>query len=109
MSSAPKIIAPEILSLKGVNFSYSKEPFIRDMSLKAGEAEFIGLLGSNGSGKSTVLKLLSGILKPGSGSVSLWGKPIGSFRNKDRAKLISYLPQSLDTGIPFTVEGLASM
>jgi ABC-type cobalamin/Fe3+-siderophores transport system ATPase subunit len=107
MSSAYK---PPILELRKVCFAYSKnEGLINDLSFSVGEGEFIGLLGANGSGKSTILKLGSGILKHVSGTVDLWGKPLGSYNNRDRAKLISYLPQTLDISLPFTVRELVSM
>jgi iron complex transport system ATP-binding protein len=99
-----------ILELDRLCFSYEKNsPFIDSLSLAIGEGEFIGLLGSNGSGKSTILRLASGILRPTAGTISLWGKPLSSYRNRDRAKLISYLPQSLDIGVPFTLRELVGM
>lgn len=95
--------------LEGVAFSYGKERLIEGLNLKVSEADFIGLLGANGSGKSTILKLLAGILKPEKGSVTLWGKPLGGYGNRDRAKLLSYLPQVLDMSVPFRVGELAGM
>ena len=107
MSSASR---PKILDLDNVRYSYDKDrPFIQDLSFSVGEGEFIGLLGANGSGKSTILKLGSGILKPSSGSLLLWGKNLHSLNNRDRAKLISYLPQTLDISVPFTVRELVGM
>jgi ABC-type cobalamin/Fe3+-siderophores transport system ATPase subunit len=107
MSSAFK---PMILRLEEVRFSYAKgERFIENLSLSVGEGEFIGLLGANGSGKSTILKLCGGILKPLSGGLLLWEKALHSYHNRDRAKLISYLPQTLDVSIPFTVKELVGM
>ncbi len=99
-----------ILEFKQVGFSYSKgNSFIKDLSFSIKTGEFIGLLGANGSGKSTILKLGSGILRASSGSIELWNRPIQSYRHKDRAKLLSYLPQILDMNIPFTVKELVSM
>jgi ABC-type cobalamin/Fe3+-siderophores transport system ATPase subunit len=99
-----------ILRLEDVGFSYEKgKSFIEDLSLSVGEGEFVGLLGANGSGKSTILRLCGGILKPLSGGLLLWGKALHSYHNRDRAKLISYLPQTLDVSIPFTVEELVGM
>ena len=99
-----------ILEFKQVEFSYSKgNSFIKDLSFSIKTGEFIGLLGANGSGKSTILKLGSGILRASSGSIELWGRSIQSYRHKDRAKLLSYLPQILDMNIPFTVKELVSM
>lgn len=98
-----------ILDLKDVAYSYGEGEFIRDLSMSLNGGEFVGLIGANGSGKSTILKLSSGILKKRSGQISLWGRPLDSLGSRDRAKLISYLPQTLDMGIPFTVRELVSM
>jgi ABC-type cobalamin/Fe3+-siderophores transport system ATPase subunit len=107
MSSASR---QTILELAGVNFSYGKDRFlIRDLSFSIGEGDFVGLLGANGSGKSTIMKLASGLLTPSSGDVRLWGKSLGEVRNRDRAKLISYLPQTLDISVPFTIRELVAM
>ncbi|HEX9021852.1 MAG TPA: ABC transporter ATP-binding protein [Nitrospirota bacterium] len=107
MSSASK---PAILDLEDVCFSYEKSrQFIHDLAFSVGEGSFIGLLGANGSGKSTILKLASGILKPSSGKIALWGKNLFDLNGRDRAKLISYLPQTLDISVPFTVQELVGM
>ncbi len=107
MSSASE---PNILELSNVSYSYRKQdPLISSISLSVGQGEFIGLLGANGSGKSTILKLGSGILRPHAGEVLLWSKPLHTYRNRDRAKLISYLPQTLDITVPFTVRELVAM
>lgn len=99
-----------ILELSHLAFSYDhQKEFINDLSLKLGEGESIGLLGANGSGKSTVLKLSCGLLKPSSGTVTLWNKPLDSYTNRDRAKLLCYMPQILDIHIPFSVRDIVSM
>lgn len=98
------------LELKNVRFTYNRgKEFINNLNLSIGNGEFIGLLGANGSGKSTILKLASGILRPSNGSITLWGKPLHSYKNKDRAKLLCYLPQLLDINVPFKVSELVSM
>jgi iron complex transport system ATP-binding protein len=107
MSSASKAF---ILELENVRYSYVKDsPFIHDLSFSIPEGGFIGLLGANGSGKSTILKLACGILKPLSGRIRLWGRDLLAQNSRDRAKLISYLPQTLDISVPFTVKELVSM
>ena len=100
----------KILELDRISYSYGHGPgFIHDLSFTLGQGDFIGLLGANGSGKSTIMKLASGILKPVSGSVRLWGSDIHSLQHRDRAKLISYLPQTLDMSIPFSIAELVGM
>ncbi len=99
-----------ILEFDGVGFMYQRDnEFIHNLTFSVDNGEFIGLLGANGSGKSTILKLASGILRPSHGSIRLWGKPLQLYKNKDRAKLLCYLPQLLDMNVLFKVRELVSM
>lgn len=99
-----------VLELRNVSFRYPREGLIiNDLSLDLKNGEFIGLLGANGSGKSTILKLAGGLLSPQQGEVRLWDKPLGKYPNRDRAKLLSYLPQHLDASVPFTVREIVGM
>jgi iron complex transport system ATP-binding protein len=99
-----------ILEINNIGFRYNRnKPFISNLTFSIGNGEFIGLLGANGSGKSTILKLASGILKPSEGNVKLWGKALYDYKKRDRAKLLCYLPQLLDIHIPFKVRELVLM
>jgi iron complex transport system ATP-binding protein len=99
-----------ILDLNRVSFAYpGSDKIITDLSFPVRNGEFIGLLGANGSGKSTILKIAAGMLQPLSGSIKLWDKPLSSYRNKDRAKLLCYFPQHLDVSVPFTVREVVGM
>ena len=99
-----------ILELKDVGFRYSRgKDFINNLNLSVRDGEIIGLLGANGSGKSTILKLAGGILNPTDGLITLWGNPLHLYKNKDRAKLLCYLPQILDINVPFRVRELVGM
>jgi len=101
---------PKILDLQDVSYSYDRgKPFISKLSFSVAEGDFIGLLGANGSGKSTIMKLSCGLLMPLSGNRQLWGRDLNEIKHKDRAKLISYLPQTLDISVPFTIRELVSM
>ena len=107
MSLAPEQV---ILEFERVAFTYQRNhDFIKELTFSIANGEFIGLLGANGSGKSTILKLASGILAPSHGSIKLWGRPLQSYKNKDKAKLLCYLPQLLDINIPFKVCELVGM
>lgn len=100
-----------IIELDKVTFSYPRQNdhLIVNMDIAFSGGQFIGFLGANGSGKTTILKLLSGFLRPSSGVVRLWGRDMRTYKNRDRAKLICYLPQILDMNIPFKVKELVSM
>jgi iron complex transport system ATP-binding protein len=66
-------------------------------------------MGANGAGKSTILKLAAGLLAPQRGKVLVEKEAISSYRGKERAKLVAYLPQILDLHVPFRVGELVRM
>ncbi len=89
-----------IIEIENLSFSYDGPPVLEDVSLNIGEKEFICIVGPNGGGKTTLLKLLLGILKPVSGRVKVFGKPPREVSHK-----IGYVPQhaSIDPYFPVTV------
>lgn len=97
------------IQIVNVSFSYNTQPFIENLSLSFSNGEFACIMGPNASGKSTLLKIISGMIKAVSGKVMLWGMDITQYKGKDRAKLISYLPQMLDIGISFKVIDIVKM
>lgn len=67
----------ELIRLESINFAYPERPHVfkgLDFSLKQGDR--LGILGPNGAGKSTLFMIAMGLLKPGAGTVSLFGKPM---------------------------------
>jgi branched-chain amino acid transport system ATP-binding protein len=62
-----------VLKLQGVSASYGSVPAIDDVSIEVGEGEAVGLLGANGAGKSTTLRVVSGLVKPRSGTITFAG------------------------------------
>ncbi len=78
-----------LVECKDLNKSYKKLHALKDFSIEIESGKIIGLLGPNGSGKTTFIKILSGILKNDSGEVTIDGKPIGL----DSKKIVSYLPE----------------
>jgi len=66
-----------ILSIKDLSFSYGKQKVLEDINLEVKEKEFLAVIGPNGGGKSTLLKLIIGLLKPQQGSIKLYEKNIG--------------------------------
>ncbi len=66
---------------------------LQGLSLEVGKGEIFGFLGPNGAGKSTTIKILAGLLKPGSGKAFLMGKPAGTVESKNR---IGFLPEQPD-------------
>ena len=65
-----------MLALAGVSAGYGAVPAITGVSLVVGEAEAVGLLGANGAGKSTTLRAISGLVRPGAGRITFFGADI---------------------------------
>ncbi len=79
-----------ILECKGLTKSYKKNiPVLYNFNLEIPAGRIVGLLGPNGCGKSTLMKLISGLLQADSGEITVGGVPVGE---KSKA-LISYLPE----------------
>ncbi len=73
------------LSLNGVNKSFGPIDVLHDINLEIKAGEVLCLLGDNGAGKSTVIRLLSGVHKPSSGAIMMDGKPISFSSPRDAA------------------------
>ena len=65
-----------IISLEDISFSYSGDKLVLDhLSFQLRRGDRIGLVGPNGSGKTTVFHIIMGLLRPSSGRIELFGKP----------------------------------
>lgn len=87
-----------------IHFSYQNKKILNDVSITIPQGAIVSLLGANGVGKSTLMKILLGLLSPSRGKVMLQGKPLQSYSIKERAKQIAYVPQS--TKIVFSFSAL---
>ena len=67
-----------MLKVDNLSFSYKKIQALRDVSFEMEEGEIISIIGSNGAGKSTMMKCLAGVLKPDSGTVTFKGQPLSN-------------------------------
>jgi len=79
----------ELLECINLNKSYGNKKVLKDINLKIGRGKIIGLLGKNGTGKSTLIKLINDLLTKDSGTILVNGKEIGI----ESKKVISYLPE----------------
>ena len=79
----------ELLECKKLNKSFGNKKILKNINLKIPKGKVIGLLGKNGTGKSTLIKLINDLLTPTSGKVLIKGKEVGI----DSKKIISYLPE----------------
>ena len=91
---------------ENLGISYNKKNVIENLNIKIKKHKITALIGSNGSGKSTILKALSRIILPTNGAVYLDGKSIQSYPSQEVAKILSILPQSPEAPHELTVEQL---
>ena len=83
-----------ILKIEKIIKKYKKKKILNNISFKVSQGEIIGILGSNGSGKTTIFQIIIGIIKPNSGSIYLNKKNITKFPIYKRSKNgIGYLSQ----------------
>ncbi len=109
-SGASGVSRGSVASLRGVDFGYVPGvPVIRTVSAELIAGRVCALIGPNASGKSTLLKLMLGQLVPWSGSVHVMGKPVGSLAFRQRASLVSYVPQKGVMSFAFTVRQVVAM
>ena len=85
------------IALQEVWFRYERhgEDVIRDLSLKVPKGCFYGIVGGNGTGKTTTLSLMSGLLSPYRGKVWIQGKEVSRYRDREKFRgLLGMLPQN---------------
>ncbi|MCX6771833.1 MAG: metal ABC transporter ATP-binding protein [Candidatus Micrarchaeota archaeon] len=102
-------MAEKIIEFKNVTFSYGKQPAVDKATFSIEKGDFVGMIGPNGSGKTTVVKLMLGLLTPDSGSIRVFGKEISGFHDWQR---VGYVPQkatNFDQNFPASVFEVASM
>ena len=78
----------ELITIQNLNKRYGKKQVLKDINLTLHSGRIIGLLGPNGSGKTTIIKILNGLLKDYQGQILVDGHSLGVHSKK----LISYLP-----------------
>jgi len=91
------------IEFKRVNFAYGTAPVLSDVSFSIPSGDYVGVIGPNGGGKTTLLKLLLGILQPDAGTIQLFGH---SVREAKSHYEIGYVPQNVvqtDLAFPATV------
>ncbi len=100
--------APAI-ELAHLNFSYDDLPVLRDITATIKQGDYVGIIGPNASGKTTLLKLMLGLLMPTSGNIRLFGIDSRDFRERSQ---IGYVPQHIsatDFHFPATVEEVVTI
>ena len=97
-------MSENIISFKNVFAGYDGKYVVEDINLDVVKGDYLGIIGPNGGGKTTVLKLIAGVLKPMKGEVRVFGRDPYRFNTADRLR-IAYVKQetNINTGFPVNV------
>ena len=92
---------PSVIDFHNVNFAYSRDWVLENVSLSIPAGDFVAMVGPNGGGKTTMLKLMLGLLRPNHGTVTLLG------RSPEHSRVaVGYTPQHLQVDMQFPISVL---
>ncbi|MGC9400362.1 MAG: metal ABC transporter ATP-binding protein [Anaerolineae bacterium] len=96
----------EVITVRNLWAGYDHENVLENINLTIYERDFVGLVGPNGGGKTTLIRVLLGLLEPTRGSVRIMGEPVEKGR-----RYIGYVPQNVefDRDFPISVWEVARM
>jgi len=97
------------LTFEEVGFAYGSTPVLRDLRLRIEPGELTALLGPNGTGKTTCVRLAAGSLTPQRGRVRLFGRDLRTFGAPERARTVAVVPQESPLEFEFRVHEIVAM
>jgi iron complex transport system ATP-binding protein len=103
------VAEPRGLALENVSAAYGARPVLRDLSLAVEPGEVTGLIGPNGSGKTTVVRVASRGLRPREGQVRVHGVDPYALSARQAARLVAVVPQELSPAFDYSVLELVLM
>ena len=94
-------MAETVVELEGVWFSFNGRTILRDVDLTVKRGDFMGMIGPNGGGKTTLIKLMLGLLRPLKGRIRILGRP-----PKKASHRVGYVPQNTNINPDFPISTL---
>jgi iron complex transport system ATP-binding protein len=107
--SASRDPQPDAVRLDRVSFRYKSGCGVREVSFAVGAGELFGIIGPNSAGKSTLLRLLTKILVPQSGTIRLLGQDAARLSRIQLARRVAVVPQDFQVAFPFSVREVVLM
>ena len=100
---------PSIVRMESVDFRYPERQIFSGLSLSLERGEVLGLIGPNSSGKTTLLKLMDGLLRPQRGRILLAERNLDQIPRAQVARTIAVVPQAMEVPFSFTVGEIVLM
>jgi len=97
-----------IFDVKNLSFVVDGDDILKNISFEIFNGEYIAIIGPNGGGKTTLIRMLLGLEKPTCGEIKIFGKTLSSFKDWDK---IGYVPQRaslIDSSFPASVLDIVS-
>ncbi len=98
-----------MLDIRDIDVYYGNRKILYGISFTVNEGEFVGIIGPNGTGKTTLIKTITGVLKPRAGAIFLDGTNIERLDRKEIARIMAVVPQSTPVTPMFTVQDVVLM
>ncbi|MBO4918941.1 MAG: ABC transporter ATP-binding protein [Erysipelotrichaceae bacterium] len=98
-----------MIEVRNLSFAFPDNVVFDDLSFILNDCPVTAFLGLNGEGKTTLIRLLLGLLKPDKGNILIDKHDIGGLNEKERAKLLSYVPQENDDSLLMSVSDFICM
>ena len=100
---------PPAISLQHLSFSYRAQAVLRDISLEIPHQSLLALIGPNGGGKTTLLRVMSKALRPQRGAVMFDGQPLVAFGARQLAQKLAVISSEQHFEFPFSVADIVAM
>jgi len=98
-----------LLEATGLSVKFGDRTILDDIGFSVDKGEFIGLIGANGTGKTTLLRTLSGMLSEHKKKINFLGHPLSDYQPKQLAQKLAYLPQGNESHWSITAENLVML
>jgi iron complex transport system ATP-binding protein len=97
------------IRIDNLSHSFGNRTVLRKISFSVTEGDFFIIIGPNGSGKTTLMRRIAGILRHQTGRIKIFDRRMSSYKRKEFARQVAFVPQGLPVSFPFTVAELVLM